>query len=156
MAEWTDLEVTWRTATSPPPDGTLYLPPGKPATSPIVIRTTDDREILAKAIHRPGYGGTGAIATGSLYEELAGTEDSAAVRYRKATVIDRFRLKPMLMLQLTVVVLTLVAAIIDAWAGFLATRADPSTEFAAKASTLVLLLALVGASWKFYEDFKLD
>jgi hypothetical protein len=53
-------------------------------------------------------------------------------------------------------VLTLLGALIDAWATFLATEAKPATDFAARTSVVVLLVASVGAIWKFYEDFKLD
>lgn len=72
MADWTKLEVTWRTTASPPPDDTIYLPPGKPLFGRIVVRTAAGAEVLAKAIARPGHGGEGAVATGTLYQELGG------------------------------------------------------------------------------------
>lgn len=62
----------------------------------------------------------------------------------------------MLVVQLAVVALTLVGALIEAWAGFLATQADPATAFAAKTAAIVVLIAFGGALWKFYEDFKLQ
>lgn len=156
MADWTSLEVTWRTTLSPPPDGTIYLPPGKPQFDRIVVRTAADAEFLAKSIARPGHGGEGGVATGTLYQKLGGDDASASVSYREATLRDRFRLKPMLFVQLAVVMLTLFGALIEAWAGFLATQADPATAFAARTAAIVVLVAFVGALWKFYEDFKLD
>lgn len=62
----------------------------------------------------------------------------------------------MLFVQLAVVMLTLFGAVIEAWAGFLATQVDPATAFAARTAAIVVLVAFVGALWTFYEDFKLD
>jgi hypothetical protein len=148
MAEF--KTVLLATTCSNPVEGSLLLPQGTTSGGMIVVKLTN-HDTLVKAGSRSDPG-TGACATGELFNNLGGA--GATVRYRDAGVLDVLILKPDVALQGAISLLTLAGTVLSAYISFTKALDDPVAQVSYRAAGTVMIIAFLLATLKFYREIK--
>jgi hypothetical protein len=96
--------------------------------------------------------GEGACTAGALLSALGGAGQS--IEYRKAGTLDLIQHRPVLLVQLTVVALTLISALFTGYFGFIKNSSDPASSVTHQWAFFVMALAFILAALKSYLDFR--
>lgn len=147
---WTDVEIVG--VASVVVSGTLLLPRGTSAITPVVVKANNGKtkRLLPAGVRADA--GTAAVLPGDLLTKLGGA--GATVQYRQARWYDIVRFRPTVVLQLGIAVLTLVAAVFAAISAYVGTRSPTTPTFTIDAAPWVLAITFVLAAGKLVTDIQ--